>query len=201
MTEQTVAPDPAAVQRYADTVMRWIERDIDAGLIPASVASFVELHDYRDANVYVIDAIGADYVTFEHYGDEDATGAPLSAERLAAVEAETDMSNAITDEITRRLWKCPGCGWASHECMCNFPCVACFEHDGVPLPKPCAHEGKRCSPVAGDCLCECANCTDRRESAMRDAGAPADWAGSGYRDVSGAVGADGLVYSDADPGL
>lgn len=28
----------------------------------------------------------------------------------------------------------------------------------------CAHEGTMCSPVAGDCLCECQRCTERVRS-------------------------------------
>jgi hypothetical protein len=28
--------------------------------------------------------------------------------------------------------------------------------------EPCAHEGKPCSPVVGDCLCVCLDCVTRR---------------------------------------
>jgi hypothetical protein len=34
---------------------------------------------------------------------------------------------------------------------------------------PCAHAGRRCSPVVGDCLCECADCARRREDDPRRA--------------------------------
>ncbi len=36
----------------ADRVIAEIRADIAAGLVPATVASFAELHDYVDANTY-----------------------------------------------------------------------------------------------------------------------------------------------------
>jgi hypothetical protein len=42
---------------YADRIMAEIDDDIKAGLIPATVASFSELHDYVDANDYALEAV------------------------------------------------------------------------------------------------------------------------------------------------
>lgn len=48
------------VSRYADHIMTEIDGDIDAGLIPATVASFSELHGHVDANDYASQAIPQD---------------------------------------------------------------------------------------------------------------------------------------------
>ena len=43
---------PELVRRYADAIMIAIKADIDAGIVPRSVSTFAELHDYVDANEY-----------------------------------------------------------------------------------------------------------------------------------------------------
>ena len=46
-----------STSEYADKIMAAIDVDIQAGLIPATVASFSELHDYVDANDYALEAV------------------------------------------------------------------------------------------------------------------------------------------------
>jgi hypothetical protein len=47
---------PGLVRRYADAIMIAIEADMDAGIVPRSVSTFTELHDYVDANEYAVQA-------------------------------------------------------------------------------------------------------------------------------------------------
>ena len=42
------------IRRYADAIMIAIEADMDAGIVPRSVSTFTELHDYVDANEYAV---------------------------------------------------------------------------------------------------------------------------------------------------
>lgn len=96
--------DPAAVARWADAIMVAIEADQAAGLVPAAVASFSELHDYRDGNMYVIDVLaGAFPVPAEHYGDEYPDGSALGEADQSAADAETEAANAVMAEVDRRL--------------------------------------------------------------------------------------------------
>ena len=44
--------DPVNVDACVEACKREIQYDIDSGLVPASVRSFSELHDYVDANLY-----------------------------------------------------------------------------------------------------------------------------------------------------
>src|SRR5690606_5208338 len=47
---------PADVVHYRILVgQSWIEQDFESGFLPASVASFSELGDYVDHNMYLID--------------------------------------------------------------------------------------------------------------------------------------------------
>jgi hypothetical protein len=48
---------PAEVSDYADKIMAEVDGDIKAGLVPATVATFSELHDYVDANDYALEAV------------------------------------------------------------------------------------------------------------------------------------------------
>jgi hypothetical protein len=49
------------IARTVDNAKTLILDDISAGMIPSTVASFSELHDYVDANEYLID----DSLTFD----------------------------------------------------------------------------------------------------------------------------------------
>ena len=92
-----------AVAGWADAVMTMIDRDIAAGLVPAAVASFSALHESRDANVYVIDALAGSFEVPEHYGDEYHDGSKLTERDQAIVDAEHEAANAVMDEVNRRL--------------------------------------------------------------------------------------------------
>jgi hypothetical protein len=85
---ETTAGQPCggnAVDRWADEIMSMIDDDIDMAVssrgdvMPATVASFSELHEYVDANDYLISA-----------------EVPWSADDMS-------VTNAVTDEVTRRL--------------------------------------------------------------------------------------------------
>lgn len=69
------------VSDYASQIMTLIDEDIAAGLVPASAASFTELHDHVDANGYYPDAGLAD----------DGTDEAL------------DLINAVAGEVSQRL--------------------------------------------------------------------------------------------------
>ncbi len=45
-----------SIGEYADKIMTAIDSEIKAGFVPATVASFSELHDYSDANEYLTEA-------------------------------------------------------------------------------------------------------------------------------------------------
>ena len=49
-----------AISDYADKIMAEIDADIKAGQVPATVASFSELHDHVDANDYALQVIPLD---------------------------------------------------------------------------------------------------------------------------------------------
>ena len=73
------------IAALAARIMRAIDHDIAAGLVPAGVASFAELHDHVDANEYLIEqGLGT--------SDRDNTAAgaacDIVAGRLAARSAE-----------------------------------------------------------------------------------------------------------------
>lgn len=71
----------ASIHEYADKIMIEIDKDITAGILPANVSTFVELHDHVDANEYITDA--------GHYWDN-------TDENIAFV-------NAVESEVNRRL--------------------------------------------------------------------------------------------------
>jgi hypothetical protein len=79
-----------AVTGYADQIMAMIDGDIAQGIlphgkrIPADIESFSGLHDFVDANIYLVDALGADRAC--DFTDEG-----------------TAFSNAILDEVDARL--------------------------------------------------------------------------------------------------
>ena len=46
----------SSIVRYRALVaIEWIKEDIHRGVLPSSVTSFSELHDYTDANMYLLD--------------------------------------------------------------------------------------------------------------------------------------------------
>jgi hypothetical protein len=91
------------VPRWAAAVMAMIDADIAAGHVPPGVASFTALHDYRDANEYVIRALDGAFPVPEHYGDEYHDGSALTEADLAIVDAETAAANAVMALVDRHL--------------------------------------------------------------------------------------------------
>jgi hypothetical protein len=83
----TYSEGDADVQAHADRIIAMIRRDIDDLTVPADVPDFSTLHDYVDANYYVLAVIG-----IYRESIDDGTG-------LDAV----DLANAVTDEVNRRL--------------------------------------------------------------------------------------------------
>ncbi|ROO52832.1 hypothetical protein EDC02_7776 [Micromonospora sp. Llam0] len=112
------------VARYADHIMTEIDGDITEGAVPPGIGSFVDLHCYLDANDY-LDAAG-----LPHYSSQ----------------ADLDLANAVTDEVSRRL-RTPGRPFCTYG-RCTF---SAHDHttsagpDGQHLdrevPLCCAHCG------------------------------------------------------------
>lgn len=73
----------AQIVTWADAVMRLIDEDIAAGKVPADVPDFAALHDYVDANMYIVDAM-----------------IPYDSQ---TVDGIIDIVNAVDDECDRRL--------------------------------------------------------------------------------------------------
>lgn len=72
--------------KLATEIMAMVIEDIAEGLVPATVTSFQELHSYTDANMYL-----------------EAAGQPWTWESDEEFIALIDETNAITDEVSRRL--------------------------------------------------------------------------------------------------
>ena len=71
----------ASINEYADKIMTEIDKDIAAGWMPATVATFSELHDHVDANDYALEA--APFSGFAGTWDE-------YMEHLNVIEAEVN---------------------------------------------------------------------------------------------------------------
>jgi len=81
------------VAGWAGQVMAAIDAHVKEGRVPPGVASFARLHDYVDANMYVIEALaGAEFPR-----------APADDPEVLAGQAETAAANAVMDEVNRRL--------------------------------------------------------------------------------------------------
>jgi hypothetical protein len=97
----------AQISALADKVMAEIHKDMRKPFpwgkqIPRNIGSFSGLHDYCDANEYLIDVLKV-LATPEHYGDEDAEGNKLDEATQAAVDLEIELGNAISTEVDNRL--------------------------------------------------------------------------------------------------
>jgi hypothetical protein len=111
-----VVPEPADVARYSATVQRMITEDMAAGTMPADVRSFAELHDYTDANEYVIAALDG----YQPRGD--------CSSEVVTSDAESNMANEVMDAVDAWLrsrgrpdW-CHTCGNPVHERLCACWC-------------------------------------------------------------------------------
>lgn len=98
-----------AVERYADEIMQMIDDDISEGVVPADVASFVDLHDHVDANEYTLCA----GVPFDLMADDDdgmdlvyeveAEVARRLAERAAYAATDDDREYVVIDGNVRYM--------------------------------------------------------------------------------------------------
>lgn len=82
--------DTAAVSHYADRIMAMIREDMERPTpggkqVPRNVASFIALHDYLDANEYLIHA-----------------GVPWGTDPGAGTDG-VETVNAVCAEVSRRL--------------------------------------------------------------------------------------------------
>jgi hypothetical protein len=77
--------DTAAVSLYAERIMAMIREDAERSQVPRDVASFTALHDYLDANEYLIQAEVP-------WGTDPGAGKDGS-----------EMVNVVCDEVSRRL--------------------------------------------------------------------------------------------------
>lgn len=68
---------------YADSIMAEIDHDISIGQVPATVASFAELHDHVDGNDYALQCI-----------PQDAAG---------CWDEWMELANEVEAEVSRRL--------------------------------------------------------------------------------------------------
>lgn len=89
-------PSAADVMKFADAIMAEIEHDMTEGFpwgkkLPRTVASFSELHDYCDANMYLMNALEGVFPR----GGEDA--------EVMFSDDEVDLGNAVSNEVDRRL--------------------------------------------------------------------------------------------------
>lgn len=116
-------PDAATVTRYADALMTEIHDDMREPFpwgkhLPRNVGSFSALHDYLDANCYLLDLVPRPapecdcdmsarvpslYDPSKLLEDHTEGCATNSAEYEAAQEANAALDNAVSDEVDRRL--------------------------------------------------------------------------------------------------
>lgn len=76
--------DRTKIGGYADAIMAMIAGDTPSP-VPAGVTSFAQLHDYVDANMYLVDA-----------------GVPIGTDPGAGDDG-CEMANAVADEVSMRM--------------------------------------------------------------------------------------------------
>lgn len=160
-------PHDQRVKRYADAIMRAISEDMDNGTVPVAVRSFSRLHDYTDANMYVLDAMHDDYPMPDHYGDEYEDGSKLTPEDQQTSDAENEMANLVMDEVDRRLQARPEicqCGTLPHP---RGVAVGCVHTPPDPIPNDELGKGTRVCPV-DDCCADFAEDYDAEGELLTD---------------------------------
>ena len=103
----------STVCQYADAIMVMVDEDIAAGKprcgkrMPSDVGSFSELHDYRDANMYVLEAMGEVALDF---GSDDASALvnAVMNEVSARLEARAP---AVREQMTKTVRFAVSLGW------------------------------------------------------------------------------------------
>lgn len=83
-------PSVSGVNKHADWIMNEIRKDQASGQVPRDVHSFSQLHDYVDANDYLMQA--SEQILLA--GDEDPGPEPYNQDAHL---------NAVADEVDRRL--------------------------------------------------------------------------------------------------
>lgn len=97
---------PALVSRHAEAVLALIAEDKAAGHVPAWVFTFSGLHDWADANTYLIDAIPQGTLTSEQWMDltvavENEVNDRLVAAELARGRQITEPGDGFTEVATQ----------------------------------------------------------------------------------------------------
>lgn len=82
--------DPKPVMHYVTVVMGMIDDDIKAGKVPYEIIAFRDLHDYVDANAYLLQA-----------------GVPWKSDNMRI----TEFSNRIMDMVDCILYARAWAGW------------------------------------------------------------------------------------------
>jgi hypothetical protein len=96
----------ALVSRYTEAVLALIAEDKTVGHVPAWVFSFSGLHDWADANTYLIDAIPQGTLTSEQWMDltvavENEVNDRLVAAELARGRQITEPGDGFTEVTTQ----------------------------------------------------------------------------------------------------
>ncbi len=99
-------PDPALASGYADIVLGLSAEDTQAGRVPAWVFTFSGLHDWTDANMYLIDAIPQGAMPAAQWTDltiavEDEVNTRMVAAELARGRQLTEPGDGFTEITTQ----------------------------------------------------------------------------------------------------
>jgi hypothetical protein len=99
-------PDPALVSSYAAAVLAAIAEDKQAGHVPAWVFTFSGLHDWTDANMYLIEAVPQGAMPAAQWTDltiavEDEVNTRLVAAELARGRQLTEPGDGFTEITTQ----------------------------------------------------------------------------------------------------
>jgi hypothetical protein len=97
------------VSRWADDVMGEIHADMDRGLVPRTVGAFTFLHDYLDANEYLIRHIEHPAPDCDCKTRPDTQAGEVHEDECASrldggsLDKALDLDNAVAAEVSRRL--------------------------------------------------------------------------------------------------
>lgn len=89
----TTTPAPSQIACLALKVIDQIKQDMDAEVLPQQVPTFADLHDYVDANDYLLNALEASNIEFLFAGDD------ITPEEDAALEAQNTLLNRTMDFV------------------------------------------------------------------------------------------------------
>jgi hypothetical protein len=136
-------PEGSTVEQYADAIMKCITDDMLKPFpwgkqIPWDVGSFSAVHEYCDANEYVIDVMGAVALNFSDEGDNAIVNTVLDevSERLEKMATNRDKAVACTCEhafhevAPRRGCLFPPCWDKPDPCPCQGFFQNAEKHDG-----------------------------------------------------------------------